>query len=775
MKLRNPSGFILKSTNPIHFINSQGSGFQIQIINDSVARVVHVQPGECLQESQAIAIDHVQPCVTQEHDHLVIKTSKVTIKVYYKQELYLEWFTIDQIPFLADLKFRAYEYDLNAGAGHYIKHSPDMIYYGLGERGSPLYLNERSFQLKCSDALGYNPESGDPLYKHIPFYIGLNQASKLAYGIFYNSLSTGSVNFGAEIDALWGQFTNIRFDNGPLDYYVMFGPQISSVVEHFASLIGKPALVPKYALGYLASSMGYAESDEAQTMIENFPSLLQKHEISCDLLHLSSGYTVDEVSGARNVFTWNKKRFPNPIKLFEHLHSKGIKVVANVKPWLLANHPNYKGLEERKGFVWDPATNSPSIIRLWSAGEGTTAEGSFIDFSSNVGKEFWKNGVKELLNIGIEGIWNDNNEISIHDDDHLYDMGGQQKTVGKVGRAYQTILMAQASYEAMIETNPNKRPFLITRSGAPRSHIYASQTWSGDNSTSWNTLKHNIPMGLNAGLSLLPGYGHDVGGFVGPRPSPELFVRWVQSGIFHPRFCIHSWKKEGITEPWMYPNVLPIIRDAIKFRYMLIPYLYSLSLESHDLGIPVIRPTVLHFQNDPNTFKQSFEYLLGPWLLIGSVFEEGAIDRSMYLPNFGNTQWYDFWGGNWHNGGQRVKVAVPLEQHGSLMVKSGAIIPTNPSPGQTTSDDNSRTVLIFPSLSSGAAQSTVMDDDGVSLNALRFVFTVKLDWTSDVVNVNFKVVKNDWKPKYSKVQFQLPKNDHRRVVVNGQETQTVSI
>jgi alpha-glucosidase len=115
--------------------------------------------------------------------------------------------------------------------------------------------------------------------------------------------------------------------------------------------------------------------------------------------------------------------------------------------------------------------------------------------------------------------------------------------------------MASASYEALLEKTPDKRPFLITRSGAPGSHVYASQTWSGDNYTSWETLKHNIPMGLNAGLSLLAGYGHDIGGFAGPQPSPELLVRWIQNGIFHPRFCIHSWKSEGITEPWMYQEV----------------------------------------------------------------------------------------------------------------------------------------------------------------------------------------------------------------------------
>lgn len=114
----------------------------------------------------------------------------------------------------------------------------------------------------------------------------------------------------------------------------------------------------------------------------------------------------------------------------------------------------------------------------------------------------------------------------MHDDDHTFALDGLNHSIGDVGRAYQTVLMAAASYEAIEEFNSNIRPFVITRSCSPGTHCFASQTWSGDNRTSWETLKHNIPMGINAGLSLMPGYGHDVGGFIGPRPTPELFTRW---------------------------------------------------------------------------------------------------------------------------------------------------------------------------------------------------------------------------------------------------------
>lgn len=267
---------------------------------------------------------------------------------------------------------------------------------------------------------------------------------------------------------------------------------------------------------------------------------------------------VDPKTGARNVFTWNNDRFPDPKRMFETLYKAGIKTVANVKPWLLSQHPNYGLVKSERGFVWDLESDQPNLTRLWSGGAGETSSGSFFDFTSPSGRNFWKNGVQKLLALGITGIWNDNNEFCLPDDEHVYH-DGADSTVGSKGRLLQTIKMATASYEALCEFDSSRRPFLITRAGAQSVSRYASQTWSGDNFSSWHSLKHNIPIGLNAGLSLFSGYGHDVGGFFGPRPSAELFVRWVQNGIFHPRFCIHSWKKEGITEPWMYPEVCGVL------------------------------------------------------------------------------------------------------------------------------------------------------------------------------------------------------------------------
>lgn len=370
---------------------------------------------------------------------------------------------------------------------------------------------------------------------------------------------------------MWGSYTYYQCDTGPIDYYMIYGPSVPSVVQSYSSITSRPRyLPPRYSLGYLASSMGYAESDNAQSEIESFIEKCIENDIPCDGIHLSSGYTVND-QGDRCVFTWNKKRFPDPEKLAHHLKERGIYIFANIKPWLLQDaHPHFEQIKNEKGLVWDG--DGPSSVMQWRGGRNTMGKASYIDFSSVAGYHYWKSHVKsQLLEKGYQ-LWLDNNEFTLADDgctfachmlpekryySNLMVSGPSIPTTctsaREVGTSLQTLMMIQASYEAVVEHNAIQRPFLISRSATPFANELVSQTWSGDNTTAWKTIKYNIPMGLSAGLSNMPaGYGHDVGGFAGPKPDSELFVRWVQQSVFWPRFCIHSWNNDGsVTEPWM--------------------------------------------------------------------------------------------------------------------------------------------------------------------------------------------------------------------------------
>src|SRR5699024_3840275 len=175
------------------------------------------------------------------------------------------------------------------------------------------------------------------------------------------------------------------------------------------------------------------------------------------------------------------------------------------------------------------------------------------------------------------------------------------------------------------------RPFVVCRAGHAGIQRYA-QTWSGDNYTSWNSLKHNVATILGMGLSGVSNFGADVGGFYGPATDEELFVRWVQNVIFFPRFSIHSTNTDNtVTEPWMYKNRKEFVKDAIKLRYRLFPYYYSLMHRSNIEGLPILQPLFAIFQNDEKVYNDGFNFMVGNDLLVSNVLEKGVNLHKFYF------------------------------------------------------------------------------------------------------------------------------------------------
>jgi alpha-glucosidase len=216
-------------------------------------------------------------------------------------------------------------------------------------------------------------------------------------------------------------------------------------------------------------------------------------------------------------------------------------------------------------------------------------------------------------------------------------------------------------------------------------------------------------MGLGLSLSGMPNTGHDIGGFFGPAPDPELFVRWAQVGAFFPRFSIHSWNSDGtVNEPWMYPDALPHIRAAIHFRQRLVPYLYTLLHEAASTGHPIMRPLVYHFPDDSRCRTESFDFLLGAHLLVAPVLEARVRSRLVYLPE--GSDWCDFYTGVWYEGGETVEVDAPLD-HIPLFARANAIIPMS-KPGDATS----RVLYLFPHPDSGFGALSLPEDDGETLS-----------------------------------------------------------
>ena len=675
---------------------------------------------------------------------LVAERDPLCFKLYDKEGTLLH----------SDLAGAPYILDSNRRVTHYSAMAEEDCFYGFGEKTGLLNKNKRFLRERATDAMGYDAEKMDTLYKHIPFYIQLSRASRKAVGIFYNNFYESVFNMGCEKSNYWPRYSYWQADGGDIDLFLIAGGTIRRVVDNYTLLTGRPALLPKRALGYQGSSMYYPELEkDSDDAVLNFIDTIKEEGFPIDGFHLSSGYT--SYNNKRCVFTWNTDRFKDPRAYFAAMNEKGAQNVPNVKPGILLCHPRFDEFNARNVFVKDAEQDTYAVGKWWGG------DGAFWDYTSPDGRQAWKDFLTEaLIDVGTDSIWDDNCEYdSLLDKDARCDFDGKGGTIGQL-KPLMSTLMCKVGAEAVVEHDPKARPYIVCRSGSAGIQKYA-QTWCGDNFTSWKTLRYNIPIITGMGLSGQPNEGADIGGFHGPAPSEELFVRWVQNGIFQPRFSIHSASNDNtVTEPWMYRGSAGLIRDAILLRYRFTPYLYSAEYEASRTGAPIMRPLVYEFQDDPAVYDESFEFMFGRDILVANVLEPGAKTWKVYLP--AGSKWYD-WGNNYacYEGGQTIEIPVEISTI-PLFLREGAIVPM--ASNQLMSMANDHMTSLHLTVVPGADSSyTLYDDDGVTndfkagvcrkteikvsgASVVQVKFAAEGSYTDFVEDVTVEMVRKDRSP-----------------------------
>ncbi|TCT45123.1 glycoside hydrolase family 31 protein [Martelella mediterranea] len=694
-----------------------------------------------------------------------ITLSTTTLRLIIEQPLTMRWEAKQ-----ADGNWRLVAEERPTGAymlgirdhrnSHFLLRKPGEKVYGLGEKAGNLERSGRRFEMRNLDAMGYDAKSTDPLYKHLPVTLTATPDAG-AFSVFYDNLSSCWFDLGNEFDNYHKPFRAYRALDGDLDYYFAWAPELIDLVKGQTKLTGGTAFMPRWALGYSGSTMAYTDRPNAQQELEGFLSKLSEHDIPCDSFQMSSGYT--SIGPKRYVFNWNYEKFPSVETMSEKFSDAGLTLIANIKPALLQDHPRFDEALAAGLFVKDSEEDTYADAVYWDD------SGAHLDFTNPDAVNWWKAGVTEqLLKKGIACTWNDNNEYEIWDDEARCHGFGHEIPISVI-RPLHSMLMSRASLEAQQAFSPDHRQYLISRAGCPGIQRYV-QTWTGDNYTRWDTIRYNIRMGLGLSLSGIYNVGHDVGGFSGPKPEPELFVRWVQNGIFHPRLTIHSWNDDGTAnEAWMYPEVLPQIRAALNFRYRLTPYLYTLTWLATVDHEPMIRPTFLDHPRDLRTYEETDDFMLGRDLLVANVVEKGATGRTVYLPE-NETGWWDFWTGEYYMPGSEITLPVTLDSM-PLFVRAGAIIPLSEGANRANAAaDVKRTFAVFPVPGAFTADSTQYEDDGDTMRwkdgdcrVMRF----KLSGNTDSLTLT-TASEGSYKPPYSEATFILPYGEKRVLEVNGE-------
>jgi alpha-glucosidase len=530
-------------------------------------------------------------------------------------------------------------------------------FYGLGDKSGKQNLKFTRKQMWGTDCYGYGNDT-DPLYKNIPFYLGLN--NKIGYGVFFDNSFRTFYDFGKERKnamSFWAQ-------GGEMRYYFIYGPTLKSVAEKYTLLTGRPELPPKWSLGYHQSKWSYYPEKVVRDLAAEF----RKREIPCDVIHLD----IDYMDGFR-CFTWDKSRFPDPETMIADLKKDGFKTVVINDPGIKIDHNYWVYQEGIRNDYFCKRTDGPLF-------KGSVWPGlcHFPDFTKPEVRDWWAGLYKDLLSTGIDGVWNDMNEPAVFEEgtfpiDVRHDYDGHPCSHRKAHNVY-GLQMSRASYMGQKKNFEGKRVFNITRSAFAGIQRYAS-VWTGDNLATWEHLSIANVQCQRLSESGVSFVGSDVGGFIGS-PEPELYTRWIQMAVFHPFFRTHSSGDHGDKEPWLFDDkYTKIVKKYIELRYELIPYIYSAFWIYSNFGTPMLQSLHLYDQEDDQNYFREDEFLLGDNILVCPVLHQGAKGRTLYLPS---GTWYDFWNDQKVEGKQEMSVMTPLSTI-PIYIRAGSVIPLQPS------------------------------------------------------------------------------------------------
>ncbi|MBB2200751.1 glycoside hydrolase family 31 protein [Gluconacetobacter tumulisoli] len=614
----------------------------------------------------------------------------------------------------------------------------DAHYFGLGDKFGPLDRLGRSFVMWNTDSYGYQ-EGQDPLYKDIPFFIGYTKGGY--YGVFLDNSWRTSFDFGK---ARRGELT-IGADGGPVDYYVLAGPDPGDVERAYAWLTGTPAMQPLWALGFQQSRWGYPTERDVRSVVARY-----RHDrIPLDAIWLDIDYQQHF-----RPFTVDPGTFPTFGRMVADFTAQRVHTVA-ITDLHIADLPNAGYAPYDSGMAQDrfvkTGAGQPYVAPVWP---GPTL---FPDFTQAATRAWWGTLYRQFyLEDGIAGFWNDMDEPAIFetptktmplDNRHRIDEPGFASRVAFHREIHNLYGMQnhRATYEGLLALKPDERPFVMTRATYAGGQRYGV-TWTGDNSSTWNHLRLTIPMLESLGLGGFTFSGADIGGFAGSA-SADLLTRWIEVATFTPIARDHSDEQSLPQEPWIGGRRHEDIRRRfIEARYRLLPYLYTVAEEAARTGLPMMRPLFLEFpegllDGTPLDLATGSQFMLGRALMVAAPpTPESPGPYSVILPAGG---WYEYWTGRpvgglrplslWGAGGlfitlkdtgpaapHMVSITPRLDQL-PVYVRAGSIIPRQPlvqSTGETPRGPLE--IDVYPGAN---CQGSVYADDGHSFAFRQGVYS----------------------------------------------------
>ena len=686
-----PRNFIRKWNNfnrtetGVHFLCELANGnpidYYVDVIQDDIIRL-RMNPNGLKTESSDMLVKQNAPAcmfdLVESEELLTLVTAR--IRVEFPRNWQISAFNdprpgFGQVFFSQRTDDRAYGpgyevapsgFDIGESGSISIRESvsvtPGKSFYGLGEKFTSLDRWNQEIPLWAVDS---GNVSSYRSYKNIPFLM-----SSAGYGLFVHSSYPMLFRMGSESSITY----SIHIDDSQLDLFLIYGPTLKQILHSYCSLTGFAPIPPKWSFGFWISRAGY----RSRTQIESVIQEMRKRGFPCDVVHLDPWWMGN---GPWCTYEWDETKFPNPQEMMSELKTKGVRTCLWIHPYLPKGTSIYEEGKKHGFLVRNIAGDVSPVMEAFS-GEELGA----VDFTNPDACQWWQSKLEPLLDMGVAVFKTDFGEQAPLDAVYADGRSGLE-----MHNIY-PLLYNRTAFE--LTRQKFGRGLVWGRSAYAGSQRYPVQ-WGGDSYSSLDQLSTQLRALLGYGLSGVPFCSHDVGGFdYSPHffddtfevdfketydetvkdsypKDAEVYVRWMQVGVFSSHVRAHGKQDR---EPWSFGEEAEVIcKRFLNLRYRLLPYIYTQAVLSTRTGLPMVRPMVLEFQDDPTTQRLDLQYMFGDSLLVAPVLTKNNVVTA-YLPE---GTWIDFWTKEFVNGGKWVTVQAELEKL-PLFVRGGAILPFGP-------------------------------------------------------------------------------------------------
>ncbi len=560
---------------------------------------------------------------------------------------------------------------------------------GMDRRGHKLPLYNKAHY-------GYTTESSQ-------MYYGLSAVmSSNKYVVIFDNSATGEM----DLDSQTTNTLSFSGVSGRASYVVVAGDTYPSLIHNFVNLTGKQPMPPRWALGNFASRFGYRTQQEVLDVAQKFAD----DDIPLDAIVLDLYWFGKDVQGHMGNLDWDRDTFPTPEKMIDALEEKGVNTVVITEPFILSTSKKWQSATENNALGLD-AEGKPYRFDFYFGNTG------LVDIFNNQGRDWFAQAYNMLAAQGVTGWWGDLGEPEVQPDDILHTMDdGMQVRGDAIHNAYGH-KWAEMVFKLNQSFAPNKRPMIMMRSGFVGSQRYGMIPWTGDVSRSWGGLQPQVELSLQMGLLGLAYTHSDLGGFAGGEVfDSEMYTRWLQYGVFQPVYRPHA--QENIApEPIFHDDkTKDIVREFIKLRYRMLPYVYTLAYENSMTGMPLMRPLMFEDEQNQSLIADKNSYLWGDAFLVTPVVKPGLTTVTTNVPE---GIWFDFWTGERVSGGQTVEQATSLDTL-PVLVRAGSFVPMADDMSSTKAFNNALlNVHYYHDSSIKKSSGQAYEDDGISVDSIE--------------------------------------------------------